>query len=592
MEKQKPKKFKKIVLIFSIVICSVFGAFLLGACLLYNSINLDVEKLTSTNNGIKVYSATGEDSTLYNSNRSIIEIDTLPDYVLNAFVDTEDKNFYKHNGYDLKRILKACLVNLTTHSKSQGASTISQQLVKNALLSNEKTYKRKIEELVLSIKMEKKFTKQEILQMYLNTIYFGSNAYGLENASATYFGKSAKDLTLSEACCLAGLIKSPAKYSPKINMQNAVERRNLVAKSMYKNNHITNDDLNLVLASNIDVLMGTENEHSYEKEAIYEACRLLNISERELINREYQIITNKDDKLQSEVININKEIMQNAEEKCNESLDSISVVADDNGRIVAYYCNSNYNLHNVKRQPASTLKPFAVYYPCLKHNILCPATHILDEEINYSGFAPKNADNKFHGYVSTREALSQSLNVPAVKALDYVGLDKSMDALMDFGFLISNEDKNLSLALGATKNGVDLMQLLSAYSTLACSGIQHNLTFIDKILDKDGNIVYENENYYDCIAKAEDCFLLTDMLKETAKTGTARRLNSLNLPVASKTGTASNGTSSTDLYNIAYTTKHTVLTWIADVNKNEIGGKLYSSVEPTEINKQILSKLQ
>ncbi|MCQ2565143.1 MAG: transglycosylase domain-containing protein, partial [Clostridia bacterium] len=353
MEKQKPKKFKKLILIFSIILCSVFAVLMVCGTVLYNSVSLDVAKLTSTNNGIRVYSATGEDATLYNSNRSIVEIDTLPDYVLNAFIDTEDKNFYNHHGYDFKRICKALFVNLTTHSKSQGASTISQQLVKNALLSNEKTYKRKLEELVLSIKMEKQFTKQDILQMYLNTIYFGSNAYGIENASTTYFGKSAKDLSLSEACCLAGLIKSPAKYSPKTNMQNAVERRNLVASLMKENGHITDKQLNDVVSAPIDVVMGTENEYGYEKEAIYEACKLLNITERELINRDYQIITNKDDGLQAEVIRINREILSETEEKYNESLDSISVVADDAGKIVAYYCNSNYNLHNVKRQPAS-----------------------------------------------------------------------------------------------------------------------------------------------------------------------------------------------------------------------------------------------
>ena len=174
-------------MIISILICLIFLSGLITVSVIYNKYDLDINRLTSTNNGVKVYSANGKDSTLYNTNRSIIEIETLPKYVLDAFIDTEDKRFYSHNGYDLKRILKAGLVNMVNGSKSQGASTISQQLIKNTLLTNEKTYSRKIKELVLSIKMEKQFEKDEILEMYLNTIYFGSNAYGIENASKNIF---------------------------------------------------------------------------------------------------------------------------------------------------------------------------------------------------------------------------------------------------------------------------------------------------------------------------------------------------------------------------------------------------------------------
>lgn len=190
--KKKKLNLKRVLLITSIFICFLFASFFIFIGFTFSRYKLDVNKLTSINNGIKVYSATGTDTTLYNTNRSICELETLPEYVPNAFISVEDKRFYEHNGYDLKRIIKAGLVNLATKSKSQGASTISQQLIKNALLSNEKTYARKIKEIVLSVKMEKQFCKEDILEMYLNTIYFGSNAYGIENASLTYFNKSAK----------------------------------------------------------------------------------------------------------------------------------------------------------------------------------------------------------------------------------------------------------------------------------------------------------------------------------------------------------------------------------------------------------------
>jgi len=558
---------------------------------LYNKYQLDINELTSLNNGIKVYSSNGEDTTLYNSNRSIVEIETLPDYVVQAFVDVEDKRFYEHKGFDLKRIAKAGFVNFTTQSKSQGASTISQQLIKNALLSNEKTYSRKIKEIMLAIKLEKLFSKEEILEMYLNTIYFGSNAYGIENASKIYFNKSAKDLTLSEACCLAGLIKSPKYYSPKNNYDNSEKRKNLVAELMFRNNHITDKDYKNTINSKIKLSSNSDLDHSYEEEAIFEACRILNISERELINKKYQIITFKDNNLQKEVIKINNNILSSSKDKFKTNLDGTSIVVNNKNQVVAYYVNSNYNLHNMKRQPASVLKPLAVYLPAITHNILSPADTILDEKINYNGFAPLNSDKAFNGYVSARYALANSLNIPSVKILDCLGVNKSKETLSSLGINIEKEDLNLTLALGAMKYGVNLFDIVSAYATIANSGNYRQLCFIDKILDKDGNTIYSYEDYSQQVIKAEDCFILTDMLKETAISGTAKKMQSLNLPIASKTGTANNGKCNTDLYNVTYSTQHTMLTWIANINENKLPEGMLSSSQPTEINKQICAYL-
>lgn len=588
--KTNKSKFKKILLVPCIFVVLSFLTFFISVTVIYNKYDLNKTKLTSVNNGIKVYSATGEDSTLYNTNRSIIELENLPNYVKHAFIDTEDKRFYSHNGYDLKRIIKAGIVNITSQSKSQGASTISQQLVKNALLSNEKTMSRKIKEIVLSIKMEKEFSKDEILEMYLNTIYFGSNAYGIENASLTYFNKSSKDLTLNEACCLAGIIKSPSYYSPKTNYNNAIERRNLVASTMLKNKHITKDEYNSVINSSIE-LSGADYDHSYEEEAIFEACSLLNISERDLINRNYQIITFKDEKLQKEIRNISKKTIENNEKLYSTNLDSLSVVANNNGQVVAYYANTNYNLHNLKRQPASILKPLAVYLPALTHNILTPASLILDEEINYSGFSPQNADKTYHGYVSAKSALANSLNVPSVKILDCVGLKKSKEMLTNLGININKSDMNLSLALGAVKDGIELLDIVSAYSAIANMGEYRELSFVNKILDENGKIIYSYDNYSQQVADKDSCFLLTEMLKETAKTGTAKRMQSLNIPIASKTGTASNGKHNTDLYNVSYTTEHTMLTWISNIKDNKLPNEMLSSSQPTDINKDICKVL-
>ena len=584
---KKKKKFKRFVLILSLVISFLFFSIVITLTYLYNKYDLNINELTNLNNGVNVVSAQGVDATLYNTNRSIIDINTLPDYVKNAFIDTEDKRFYSHNGYDIKRIIKSAFVNLNSKSKSQGASTISQQLIKNTLLTNEKTYSRKIQEIILSIKMEKQFDKDEILEMYLNTIYFGSNAYGIENASKTYFNKSAKDLTLNEACCLAGLIKAPAHYSPKTNYNNAYGRKNLVAKNLFENKHITKQEFAEVSQQPIILYENKTTDNSYEEEAIYEACRLLNLSERELINNNYQILTFKQDDLQNKVEEVNNEIIFKAEKDTNSTLDSLSIVSNNSGHVLAYFSNSNYDLHNLKRQPASTLKPLAVYLPCFEHDILSPASVILDEEINYNGFSPKNADNTFHGYVSCRNALANSLNVPAVKALDYLGVKKAKDTLSNLGINISPSDLNLSLALGAVKQGVSLLDLLSAYMVLANQGYYNNLCFVNKILDKNGNVIYSHENYNSKVADEASCFMITDILKDCAKTGTAKRFESLGLNIASKTGTASNKKGNTDLLNIAYTTEHSMLTWVSDISNNFLPSNLFSSIQPTEINKNI-----
>lgn len=590
MTKNK-SRIKKFFLIVSVAISCLFLSLVCFVSIVYNKYDLDISKLTTLNNGVSVVSASGNDHTLYNTNRSIVDIDALPEYVKNAFIAIEDKNFYNHNGYDIKRIIKSSFVNITTQSKSQGASTISQQLIKNALLTNEKTYSRKVKEIILSIKMEKNFSKDEILEMYLNTIYFGSNAYGIENASKIYFNKSAKDLNINESCCLAGLIKSPAYYSPITHYDRAFERKNIVAFRMLKTNKISKSEYEEIINSDIVLATSKNYNNSYEKEAIFEACRLLNITERELINRKYKIVTFKQDDLQKEVVDINNEILNNAETNTNSTLDSLSVVASNDGHILAYYSNSTYNLHNLKRQPASTLKPFAVYLPCFKHNILSPSSQILDEPINYNGFAPHNADKAYHGYVSVRSALSNSLNVPAVKALDYLGVKKAKENLENFGINISNSDLNLALSLGAVKNGVNLLSLLTAYIALANQGEYTDICFVNQILDSENNVIYNHENFKTKVAESEDCFMINDILKDCAKTGTAKRLSSLPYSVASKTGTASNSLGNTDLYNIAYTSEHSIMAWVGDIDQGYLANNLLSSSQPTDINKGILEKL-
>lgn len=577
---------KRTIIVFLSVFLVLFLTTLSFLLIKYNSISLNIDQLTTSNTGVNVYASSylKEDALTYKTDRKIINISELQPHTIYAFVDIEDKRFFRHNGYDPKRILKSSLVNLKSNTKSQGASTITQQLVKNTLLSNEKTYERKLNEIMLAIKVEKNFSKSEILNMYLNTIYFGSNAYGIENASQIYFNKSASELDINESAILAGLIKSPKTYSPKYNPENCFKRKNLVLKQMYENHHITEEEYEKTINMQVPAVVFTKNyENSYHQQAIIEACNILEISEKELIRNNYQILTFMDTAIQDKL----EEILSQNEYKS----DKLAIVASADGKIVAYLGSSNYDLSNMSRTPASTLKPLSVYLPSIIHNICHTQTPIFDEKIDFDGYCPRNSQDEYAGWITVSEALSESKNIPAVKLLNCLGLEKSIEFLNRINIETSEEDKNLSLALGAITNGVKPLRLLEGYSIFQNYGNLTKLRFVDKILDKDGKIIYNSQLSNKNVCDAESAYLITESLKDVAKTGTAKILNSLNLDIASKTGTNFYNGNSYDLWNISFSKNFSVLTWLGDAKGEKIDG-LTSSFHATNISKQVFKFLK
>lgn len=583
MSTTKKSKLKKIFLItFVTLVLFVFAVFLV-ITITYISTPLDKTKLSSTNLGVEIYNTTTSTTPIYySSDKKIISSEYLQPHTLNAFISIEDKRFYEHNGYDLKRIIKATLVNLKNQSKSQGASTITQQLVKNTLLNSEKTYSRKFKEIMLSIKTENNFTKQEILNMYLNSIYFGSNAYGIESASNLYFNKSASELDINQSAILAGIIKSPVYYSPINYPDKCFNRKNVVLKQMYENGYITLEQLNENLTKPLNVNFSKNNyDNSYNQQVILEACDLLGITEKELLRNELKIYTYLDNDIQS---NIESIILNSSFEG-----DKLSMVADNNGRVLAYFGDSYFNLSQMKRNPASTLKPLIIYLPAIADNVISPISPIFDEPINQD-YAPKNAGDKYEGWISARQALSNSSNVCSVKLLNKIGIDKINDYGMKLN-LFHTYQNNPSIALGDIGGGVKVIDLARAYSVLQNNGIDKGLTFIDKIEDKNGRVLYQNNGYNNKLFNEEDCMLINDMLITCAKTGTAKRLSDLPFDVASKTGTAVNNGKNTDLWNIAYTPEHLCLTWCGDATSKGLDTNASSGFYPTMINKNILSNL-
>lgn len=579
---KKAKKIFKALFIISIIFVS---SLIIGSVAFYHittrGVSLDTSKLEiqNINQGLTVYDANFNQ--IKPNSSAYIKLSKLSKDTQNAFLCAEDKRFYTHKGIDPIRICGAVVSNIKTHSFSQGASTISQQLVKNTQLSNEKTISRKLKEIKLTSELEKKYSKDEIFELYLNNIYFGNGCYGVENASKHYFNKSASSLTLSESALLAGSINAPSVYDIENKPEKAKSRRNLILDLMNKYEKIS--DLELEKAKqeepklNISEISGNSTLY---KNILDEACSKLNISENILYSSRYKIYTNIDKSLSNKISKI-----QNIYNK-NSNIGSI--VIDNKKHLIVAKVGKNSVLNN-NWQPGSTIKPIMVYAPAIEKNLISPATKILDNKINISGYSPENADKKYHGYVSVKTALSKSYNIPAVKLLNEVGIDYSKSFAKNLGIEFSETDNHLALALGGFSNGVSPKNLCDAYSAFANSGKFQKTSYISKIT-KSGKTIYENKINEIQVMSESTAFLINDMLTECAKNGTAKRLSSLPFSVASKTGTVGKSSSSKNqiAYNIAYTPEYTILTIIQNETLPEsVNGATY----PTIINKEILSEI-
>lgn len=549
---------------------------------------LDEDVLTSPSLTISIYDGENKPIKEYNEiNSAYAKINTLPSYTKDAFISIEDKNFYEHKGVNYKRIIKATLNNLKSRSFKEGASTITQQLVKNTQLTSEKTLKRKIKEVALAKKIEKKYKKDEILEMYLNIIYFGNNCYGIENASNYYFSKTTKELTLAESALLAGMIKSPSKYSPIKNYNNAISRRNLVLSQMLEDKKISAEDYSLAKNKPIELKINTERKNrlnSYSQAALDEAEKILGIPARQIAIGQYKIYTYQNPEKQY--------ALENAFESLNPESDCSGIVIDNEDySVVAYIGKSNYKILDAKRQPGSCIKPIIVYAPALNEDIIYPCTPLLDEQTTISDYSPKNVGNVYHGYVSARESLAKSINIPAVKVLSYVGIEKAKIYGQDMGIEFDEKDDSYTLALGGMTYGTNILQLAGAYATFAQNGCYSEPKFVSFITDNNNKIVYVNKTQAQKVLREDAAYLLIDMLRTCAQTGTAKKLSSLNIDIASKTGTVGkpNSKENLDCWNVSFTKEQTCAVWLGNLDNSPIsyvGGN-----QPTEVVKNYFTEI-
>ena len=580
------KKFIKyffISLTILILILLVSLSFYIGS-IYTNALKIDIDeaKLSAPFTTIEIYDNDNkpirEDNTI---NENFVEGYELSEDTKNAFISIEDKDFYTHHGVNYKRMVKAMINNIKAGKFKEGASTITQQLIKNSHLTSAKTFERKITEIALSQKLEKQYSKDEILSQYLNIIYFGNNCYGIEDASQFYFSKPAKELSISESAMLAGLIKSPSKYSPIKNPENALTRRNIVITEMEKDGKISMEEAIKAKNQPLNLKIDTHSKNrlnSYSQAAIDEAEEILQIPAQQIALQGYKIYTYQNEKLQND--------LQNAFESTDHNCNHAGIVIDNKSHsIVAYTGKGDYKILDCKRQPGSCIKPILVYGPALNEDVIYPCTQLLDEKTEIADFKPKNIGNVYHGYVSARESLSKSINIPAVKILSYVGIDKAKQYAEDMGLSFVEADEGYCLALGGMTYGVNIKQLAGAYSTFANLGKFSQPQFISFISDKNGKIVYVHKAEEKQVLREDSSYLLTDMLKTCAQSGTGKKLSELEIEIATKTGTVGkSGTKQNlDAWNVSYTLNLTCAVWLGNLDNTPIdytGGN-----QPTEIAK-------
>ncbi len=489
-----------------------------------------------------------------NAHKNSVQICNLPKHVTQAFIASEDKSFYQHHGINYKRMLKATYKNIISRSYKEGASTISQQLIKNTHLNSEKTVKRKLQELKLTKQLEKHYTKNKILEMYLNTIYFGHNCYGLQNAANFYFHTNAENLTVEQAATLVGILTSPNKLSPFVNESRCKQKRNQVLTAMKNCNFLTDFDYKNAINSPISATKKeTETNNNDYIYGVFEELQRLNLDYYRIAGG--KIYTYLDQKTQNCIENMHFN-----------SDYSILLRKTDSPAVCAY----RSNIKNCKRQPGSTIKPICVYAPALEEKLIIPASKIIDEPINYGGYQPQNHDKKTRGSVTITQSVAQSLNIPAVKILNTLTISKAEKYANMQNISLLNEDKNLSFALGGMTHGVTLNQLCDSYAVFCNDGNFNEAKFIQKIIDKNGKILYESKNTQRKVFSPSTCSLMNEMLLQTAQNGTARKLKDLPYQVAAKTGTCGNEKGNTDAYTIAYTANHVLGVWLGSANNKPI----------------------
>ena len=528
-------------------------------------------------------------TTLSEERRVPVSIDKIPKHVQQAFIAIEDNRFYEHSGIDYRGTARA-LVSTLSGREVQGGSTITQQLAKNAFLTQERSIIRKIKEAFIAKELEHKYTKDEILTMYLNQIYFGQGAYGIESASLYYFGKHVQNLDIAEAATLAAIPKSPNYYNPFENPKESKNRQELVIDQMVKYGFISADSAAKAKAKKM-VYSTSHKQQNNPRGYFFDMISQKVIAEvgaDALYKGGLKIYTTLDMDMQLAAEKAMRHLPNyyTDSKKLAQPQMALAAVDPKTGYVKAMIGGRGQDKFNratlAVRQPGSAFKPF-VYLTAMQ-NGFTPASIIEDKEEEFAkGWKPQNSDMQWHGKVSLRTALKRSLNVPTIKLAREVGVDKivanvekmGITTLVDSG---AYSDVNLAMALGGLSKGVNPLEMASAYGVLATNGLYNKPIALLKIVDRDGKVLYQAKPQSKRVVDAASAYLTTNMLEDVLVSGTAGGMG-IGRPAAGKTGTTD---TYIDAWFVGYTPDLSTAVWVGDDN-NKPMQRMYGSGAPLSI---------
>ncbi len=514
-------------------------------------------------------------------NRTLVPLSAMPELLPQAFVAAEDSRFYQHSGVDAWSIVRALIHNIRSGERGQGGSTITQQVARALLLTPEKTYTRKIKEAILAYRIDTTLSKEDILHIYLNQIYLGSSAYGVEAAAQIYFDKRVQDLNLAEIALLAGLPQAPSRYSPFRNFKLAKNRQLYVLNRMAEEGYITptaaQKAYETTLLWNPAKEGPTENNYFIEYVKAYVESKY---GSEALLTGGLRIYTTLDQNMQKAA---NMAIKRGTakwairQSKHADTLPQAALISMEvkTGYVRAMVGGTDFEKSQfnratqARRQPGSAFKPF-IYATALEKG-MTPATMIIDEPIQFRGassmqyWEPKNYNNKFEGPTSFRNALVHSRNIPTIKILQQVGAASTIDLARRLG-ITSPLGKDLSLALGTS--GVSPLELTRAYAAFANGGRMPQALFIEKIVDSNGKVLEEQHPAFSEALDPRGAYQMTHLLEGVIPDGTAKGISSFGGPAAGKTGTTDQNI---DAWFVGYTPELTTCVWIGHDQNTSLG---------------------
>lgn len=563
----------KILGFFGVVLLSIFLAFFY----FYSQVKVDIDKIINYNPKLstQIYDRNGDlvANIFDEQNRLYVKYNEIPPRIIEALVAIEDTSFFEHGGINYEAIFRAAIKNVKSLKLAEGASTLTQQLIKNMVLTNEKKFERKLKEAVIAYKLEASLTKEQIIERYLNEVYFGHGYYGIKTAARGYFKKDLRDLSLKEIAILVGIPKAPSTYDPTKHLDLSISRANSVLFRLNTLGWITNSEYEQALNQKPVIFNETltQNKAPYlVDEVIKEASKIY----PDIKSNGYKIQINADLRVQNLAKDALKfgygEILKRDNKANTDTLNgAIIVINPQNGEILALvggvdYTKSSFNRATQSiRQPGSSFKPFVYqvaldigYSPLSK---VADIARVFEAQKKQDTWKPKNYGGDFKGYISLKEAITLSRNLATINLLTSIGLDVMQEKLIKMGF--ENIPQNLSIALGSF--GVSLIDFSKFYSIFPGGGTMSKPYLIKSISDKDGLELVKFEPEKKEILKPEQAYLMVDMLKNVVENGTGKNAKTPGIEVAGKTGTTND---SVDAWFCGFSQDVQVIIWYGNDN--------------------------